>query len=148
MIKQDLLHELLNHLRKQQFVELATCNRDAKPHVSAELSFKICESTLYLLQHMDDPTCANLRENPFVSVATFNIVEVVGYFIYGTVEILEKGEEYEACLREWESKQTKMATDVVVENVRGEKGLKSIRFTYLSPRAFYKISIESIEKVE
>jgi general stress protein 26 len=143
-----LLEELSHHLRKQQFVNMATSTPDGKPHVSPKLYFKNEGSVIYLIEQMKDSAMKNVRANPFVAVSTFDIKEVTGYFVYGRAEITDQGPENKSLLEEWKSKQTKVVADQVVEDVRGEKNIKSIKLAFLPPIAFYKISIDSIEKLD
>ena len=147
-MSKNLLREAKLFLNKQQFLTTGTVDRQGKPHVSPKLLLKAAEKYIYIADYQVKSTYNNLKINPNISVCSFNIVEVFGYHIYGKAQIIERGTMYKNLLRDWQEGQTSRQVDKIIEDVRGECNMRSLKLTFLKPVVIYKVKISSVQKVD
>jgi len=88
---------------------IATASKDGKPNVSPKGSFRVIDDEHVAFGDMLSPrTIANLRENPQVSAIVFSNEPRKGCRIWGTAEILDSGELFEAMAAEYAPKGLKL----------------------------------------
>lgn len=134
-------------LKKQQFVNLATADKQGNPYSSPKILLKYKDNILYLIDYLVGKSAKNIGENKNVSVATFDIEEMKGFHVYGKIEVIPEGDEFDSLLVDWGNRQDKMAAIKVSESVAGKKNMRSMKLTFLKPIEIYKIHVESIDFV-
>jgi uncharacterized pyridoxamine 5'-phosphate oxidase family protein len=143
-----ILKKAFRFLNKQQFVNLGSSSLSSKPHTSPKLIVLVREKYIYLAEDFLEQTYKNIKENPFVSLSSFNIQSMKGFRLNGRAVVVKRGKEYEYLMQKEEKRQVKMATDRVVEKVQGKSNVKSLTMAFLKPVLFYKFSPKSVEYID
>ena len=149
MDQKFFLKEALGFVDRQQYVTVGTTNRSHRPHASLKMVLSAQDRTVFLVDYMAGRTYKNLLQNPYVSISSFDIQNMIGYHLYGKISLITaESKHYRECFESWEARQIRMATDKVVDRVRNNKQTKSLNMAFLKPRFFYKVKANSAEKVE
>ncbi len=143
-----MLKKAFRFLNKQQFVNLGSSSLSAKPHTSPKSIVLLKDKYIYLADDLLEKTYKNIKENPFVSLSSFDIQSMKGFRLYGKAVIVKNGREYEHLIKKEEKRQVMMATERVVEKVQGKSNVKSLTMTFLKPVLFYKFSPKSVEFID
>jgi predicted pyridoxine 5'-phosphate oxidase superfamily flavin-nucleotide-binding protein len=145
--KHDLLKSLLHFLTGGKFINVGTCNLERMPNVAPKLVAKVHGDTIFIVDHVMGTTCANLKENPRVSVSFVNEKAFTGYQLNGTATVMEKGEEFDKLAEEFQKIKTDFIVERIMFNVRtGEKASGSPELSL--PEKFVVLRIKVIEIVE
>ena len=84
---------------------VATADRDGKPNVSAKGSFRVLDNEHVVFSDVASPrTIANLQENPQLAAIVFDPATRHGCRIWGTAEILESGDIFDAAAAQLSSR--------------------------------------------
>lgn len=144
--REKLLHDLLPYLSSGKFVNLATCSLERMPNVAPKLIAKVDKNILYLVDYVIGRTYSNLKENPRVSLSFIDDRTLTGYQLNGTVDILERGEEFEKLAEEFHAIKTKYTVERIVFNLR--TGEKASPLEFALPEQFVILKVKVIEIVE
>ena len=94
-----LSEELKTIIREIHPAYIATASRDGKPNVSAKGSFRVLDDDHLVFTDVKSPrTVANLKENPQVSAIVLDPATRKGVRIWGTAEVLDSGELFDAAV--------------------------------------------------
>ena len=141
-----LLHYLAPYLASGKFINVATCSFERMPNVAPKLIAKVNKNVIYLIDYVIGRTYGNLMENPRVSVSFVDDKTLTGYQLNGTVDILEKGEEFDKLAQEFQDIKTKFTVERIVLNMR--TGEKQAPLEFALPEKFVILKVKVIEIVE
>lgn len=144
--KEDLLASYLPFLSMGRYVNVATCNLQHMPNVAPKLIAKAEKNVVYLIDYVVGTTCANLKENPRVSISFIDEKTLTGYQLNGSVNLLEEGEEFDALAREFQHIKTNLTVERILFNVRS--GVKTSPPELALPERFVIIEVKIFEIVE
>ena len=95
-----LSEDLLYFFKKKEYVYVGTISSDGRPSVALKFLIKIYKDFFYLADFVFGNTWKNLRLNPGVSLSIVNLEDQTGYQISGSAQLIERGEEYRAIIKE------------------------------------------------
>jgi hypothetical protein len=144
--KENFLHGLLPYLSTGKFVNVATCSCERMPNVAPKLIAKVHSNVIYLVDYVMGKTFSNLSENPRISVSFIDDRTLTGYQLNGTVDILEKGEEFKKLSDEFQDIKTKFTVERILFNLR--TGEKASPLEFSLPEKFAILKVKVIEIVE
>ena len=147
-MKKDIIDAFENHVGIQIFATLGTCTRKAMPHNSPKIILEFRRPFLYLIEYHKKYSFKNIKENPCVSVSTFNLSKMTGFHLYGKAEIISKGAVFSRLIRKSEKRRIALCTHEVIEAVQGRPGLQLKAFICLTPVLIYKIRITRIISIQ
>ena len=131
----------------REFVSVGTADRSAKPNNAPKFLLKFEKPYIYLVDYTFATTMENLRSNPVAALSFMDLHNLEGYRLFGTVELIEKGKEFEKLAKEIERKNIPLSTDRVLEGMR--TGKKYEYFALERPDKFVviKFKIEEATKI-
>ncbi|HQP91145.1 MAG TPA: pyridoxamine 5'-phosphate oxidase family protein [Candidatus Omnitrophota bacterium] len=143
LITADLKHFLEN----KEFIYVGTTNPDGRVNVAPKFLVKTENDNIYLADFVFGKTWENLQVNHYVSLATSDTDTLVGFQINGSVEIIDKGPEYEAMLSVLDKKEITFSVEKVIKSI--ERGKKSANHEVVFPDRFifFKVRVEEIVKI-
>ncbi len=144
--RENFLHELLPYLSCGKFVNVGTCSLERMPNVAPKLIAKVHQNVLYLVDYVLGRTFSNLSENPRVSVSFIDDRTLTGYQLNGTVDILQKGDEFEKLAEEFQDIKTRFTVERILFNLRSREKASPLEFAL--PEKFAILKIKVIEIVE
>lgn len=119
-----VIEKALAVLRTEEFVVFATADKNAKPNSAPKLLLKIEGRKAYFIDYSIGKSYENLKVNPEVSLSCIDFDSLFGYRLNGSVEIIENGDVFEECLREFTSRRIQLSVERVVRGVQDGKAHK------------------------
>ncbi len=144
--QERILKNLLTFLSKGKFVNVATCSLERMPNVAPKLVAKVEKNIIYLVDYVMGRSYSNLKENPRVSLSFIDNRRLTGYQLNGSVDILEKGEEFQKLAEEFQEIKTNLTVERILLNMRTGKKEEPIEF--FLPEKFLILKVKVIEVVE
>ena len=138
----SIIENALKLLKKREFVELATADKDGKPNSAPKLLLKTDGKIIYLIDYSMGKTFEDLKVNPRVSLSFIDSNSLFGYKLNGKVEIIVKGAVYDECLKELQEKEIKLTVERVVKGVHTENDYKDFELGMAEHFLVYKVKIE------
>ena len=108
-------------LKGREFLSLATADKTAKPNAAPKFFLKFEKPYIYLIDYSFATTTENLRTNPRASLSFMDLENLEGYRVYGSVELIERGEEFESLKKEVERRNIQLSAQRVIEGSRTGK---------------------------
>ncbi len=139
---------IINFLRSQRFLFIGTSDKRGRPHTSAKPLLKISDNYIYLVDFVVGRTYKNIKRNPKVSLSAVDIEKAIGYQLYGSAEVVDKGEEFRRLSGEMSSKQVKLATERVIQGVRKSTSSLVDALISLKTVSILKIRIKEIGQIK
>ena len=94
-----LSEELKTVIREIHPAYIATAGKDGRPNVSAKGSFRVLDDDHLVFTDVKSPrTVANLKENPQVSAIVLDPATRKSARIWGTAEVFDSGEVFDAAV--------------------------------------------------
>jgi len=146
-MEEILSDNIKEFLKKQEFINIATCDFDNVPNVAPKFLLKIDNDYIFLADYVMGRTYRNLKINPRVSLSTVNTDTLTGYQINGEVEIIEKGSEYKFLIEEFRNKQIQFSVTRIIEGVQKESKHGSFETSLPERIAIFKIKVEEIVEI-
>ena len=138
----------ITHLLKgREFLSVGTADLSGKPNAAPKFFLKYHKPYIYLIDYSFATTTGNLRENPRASLSFMDLENLAGYRLYGSVELVESGEEFHQIAKEVEKKALQLSATRVIEASR--TGKKYEHFELEMPDKFVaiKFRIEESTKI-
>jgi len=146
-MEEILSDNIKEFLKKQEFINIATCDFENIPNVAPKFLLKIDNDYIFLADYVIGRTYRNLKINPRVSLSTVNTDTLTGYQINGKVEIIEKGSEYKSLIEEFRNKQIQFSVTRIIEGVQKESKHGSFEASLPERIAIFKIKVEEIVEI-
>ena len=143
MIKERVL-ELL---RQREFVSVGTADKKGVPNAAPKLLLKIDADFAYLIDYTMARTVENLKKNPIASLSFMDLDNLVGYRLGGSVQLVEKGKEFNKILEELSNKLIALSAKRVIEASRTGKKNQHYELEISKKFVVLKIKIEEIVKI-
>lgn len=142
-----LFKKAVDFLRKREFISVGTCDFEGNPNVAPKLLLKIEGQYIYLIDYIAGRTFTNLKVNPKVSLAFFDIDTLTGYQINGPVEIMENGPVHDKLLKELFAKKVELSVKRIIEGVNKEKGHGAFEMSLPEKVVIFEIQAKEIVEI-
>jgi predicted pyridoxine 5'-phosphate oxidase superfamily flavin-nucleotide-binding protein len=136
------IEKALKVMKVKEFVQVATADKGGKPNSAPKLLLKIEGEIIYFVDYDIGRTFNNLKDNPEVSLSFIDINSLFGYRLNGKVEIIEKGQIYDECLKELGEKKIELSAERIVKGVQDDKAHKDFESEIPERFLVYKVEIE------
>ena len=146
-MKEILTDNIEEFLKKQEFINIATCDFDGRPNVAPKFLLRIEDDYIYLADYVIGRTYRNVKINPRVSLSTLNTDTLIGYQINGSVEIIENGARYKPLLEEFRNKQIQFSVTRIIEGLHKQAKHGTFETSLPERIAIFKISAEEIVEI-
>lgn len=127
----------------REFISVGTSDKDCKPNNAPKFLLKYEKPYVYLIDYSFATTTENLRMNPQAALSFMDLENLEGYRLFGSVELIEKGKEFEKLAGEVERRNIQLSTDRVLEGMR--TGKKYRHFALERPDKFVVIKFKTEE---
>jgi len=131
----------------REFISIATCNFHGRPNVAPKFFLKSENNFIYLVDYVIGATYKNLKINPQVSMSLMDLDNLLGYQINGTVEIIEKGNDYDGLLSEFQAKEISLSTKRIIEGLDRGKKHTSFEVGFSEKVAVFKVKMIEIVEI-
>lgn len=112
---------VIDFLRTQSFVIIASLDKDGFPHTSCKDIVKIDpDGQIYLVDVYHGVTAENIRRNSQVSISVVDEHKYMGYCLKGIAKLMPKDISLEI-IRTWEDKITSRLTKRLLKNLAEDK---------------------------
>jgi predicted pyridoxine 5'-phosphate oxidase superfamily flavin-nucleotide-binding protein len=138
----SIIKKALELLKKREFITVATADKRGKPNAAPKFVLKVNDRTVYFIDYSIGKTFENIKANPEVSLSFINIHSLVGYRLNGKVEIIEKGEIYDECLKDLREKEIELSVERIVKGVKDGKSHKGFELEIPERFLVYVVKIE------
>jgi predicted pyridoxine 5'-phosphate oxidase superfamily flavin-nucleotide-binding protein len=147
MIK--LTNEVYDFFKNQTFVIVTTLDPDGSPHDSCKDIIRISRGgRIYLLDLYLKSTFNNLKNNSKMCIAQVNEESFTGYCLKGTGKSVKIKRLTPGIMSVWQRKITARITNRIINNLKKEKGQKSVHPESLLPRPEYIIVLDVKEIID
>jgi len=137
----------LEFLGKKDFVSVATCDLDATPNAAPKFLLKIEDSYIYLVDYVIGKTCQNIKENPKVSLSFLDTETLTGYQVNGSVDILDKGNEYKKILDELLEKKIDLSAKRIIEGISTGKTHQTFELSISERIVVLKVKAQEVVEI-
>jgi len=134
-------------LKDREFITVATCDLNGQPNAAPKFFLKVEGNFIYLVDYAIGTTWENLRINPVVSLSFMDPDMLIGYQINGSVEIIDKGQEYDKILAEFQEKEIGLSAKRIVEGVYRGKRHESFEVTLPERVVIFKLKILDVAEI-
>ena len=134
-------------LKGREFVSVGTADKKGKPNAAPKFLLKFEKPHIYLIDYSFATTTANLRSNPQASLSFMDLDNLEGYRLYGSVELVERGEEFERIAGEVERKNIQLSAERVIEGSRTGKRYEHYALERPNKFVVIKFKIEETTKI-
>jgi predicted pyridoxine 5'-phosphate oxidase superfamily flavin-nucleotide-binding protein len=143
----SMLKKIIQILHDREFVNVATCDLECRPNAAPKFFLKLHERQVYLIDYTRGRTCQNLKVNPRASLSFVDIDSLSGYQINGSVQILERGEEYDAIAGELRQREIDLSTKRIIEGVAREKRHGNYEVALPDDFVLLKVAVKEIVEI-
>ncbi len=137
-----VIKEAIELIKKVEFVGLATADATGKPNSAPKFFLKADDLSVYLIDYAIGRSAANIKANPRVSLSFVDMNSLVGYRLSGNARMVEKGQDYDDCIKELHEKKIDLTAKRVIEGVRKDKTVETYELSLSEDILIYKIDIE------
>ena len=134
-------------IKKREFVSVATCDFKGRPNVAPKFILKIKDNFIYFVDHVLGTTYDNLKLNPRVSISVMDLDALIGYQINGSVEIVEKGKDFEEMINELKEREINLSVQRIIEGIDKGKSHESFEVMLSEKVAILKVKIEEAVEI-
>jgi len=138
----SIIKKALELLKAREFITVATADKRGKPNAAPKFVLKVNDRTVYFIDYSIGKTFENIKTNPEVSLSFINIHSLIGYRLNGKVEIIEKGEIYDECLKDLREKEIELSVERIVKGVKDGKSHKGFELEIPERFLVYVVKIE------
>ena len=138
----SVIEKALELLKVREFIAVATADKIGKPNSAPKFVLKVNGRIVYFIDYSIGKTFENIKVNPEVSLSLININSILGYRLNGKVEIIEKGEIYNECLKELREKEIELSVERIVKGVKDGKSHKEFESELPERFLVYVVKIE------
>ncbi|MDD5432326.1 MAG: pyridoxamine 5'-phosphate oxidase family protein [Candidatus Omnitrophica bacterium] len=143
-----MIKKRINELLKMRnFISVATCDFKGRPNAAPKFLLRCEDSTIYLVDYTIGRTWENLKMNPRVGLSFMDTESLRGYQINGSVQILEKGAEYDDIVKELEQKEINLSTERIINAITTGKRHESYELAIPKKFVIFKVSIEEAVEI-
>ena len=138
---------IIEILKEQEFLYVATTDSHDLPNVAPKFLLKVQNQFIYLIDYYINKTWENLKASPHVSLGFVDRDTLTGYRLNGTVEIIDKGAEFDKIVQEVRKKEVSFTAERIIEGVKKEKKYQNFEVIYPEHFVIFKVAIEEILEI-
>ena len=142
-----LTKKISGFLKNREFISVATCDLNSRPNAAPKFLLKIEDNLIYLIDYHFSRTWENLKINPRASLSFTNTDNLTGYQINGSVQIIDKGQEYNKILHELREKEINLSVKRIIDGVYREKTHESFEVAMPDHFIVFKVKIEEVVEI-
>jgi len=142
-----MLDKIKRILTKREFISVATSDFSGRPNAAPKFFLKLEHGFVYLVDYTIGRTWENLKSNPRVSLSLMDTDSLYGYQINGSVEIIDKGEEYHKIMNELLQKEIDLSVKRITEAVVSGKVHESFEVAIPKRIIVFKVKIEEVAEI-
>jgi predicted pyridoxine 5'-phosphate oxidase superfamily flavin-nucleotide-binding protein len=131
-------------LKIREFVSVATCDLDGRPNAAPKFVLKLENNFIYLVDYSIGRTSQNLKINPRISISFMDNDALMGYQLNGSVEIINRGEEYDILVKDLSQKELDLSTRRIIEGVTQGKPHERFELSLSEKFIIFKVKVEEI----
>ena len=135
-------------IESREFISVASCDLENRPNAAPKFLLKVEASHIYLVDYILGRTFRNLKVNPRVSLSLFDNSALVGYQINGSVEIIDRGPEYQSALDELARKEIDLSATRVIEGVIKGHVHKNYEVAASQQFVILKVKVEEVIQIQ
>lgn len=139
--------KIVDLLKSRGFVSVATCNLEARPNAAPKFILKLENNFIYLVDYSIGRTSQNLAVNPRVSISLMDNDTLMGYQLNGPVEVISKGQEYDALVKDLSQKELELSTLRIIEGVTKGKPHEGFELGLSEKFIIFKVRVEEIVEI-
>jgi len=137
----------LEFLKTKDFVSVATSDLNATPNAAPKFLLKVAQGYIYLVDYVIGKTCQNIKKNPKVSLSFLDTDSLIGYQVNGSVEILDKGDEYDGILSELLEKKIDLSAKRIIEGVSTGKSHQTFELSLSDRFVVLKVKVKEVVEI-
>lgn len=134
-------------LKGREFLSVATADRDGRPNAAPKFLLKFEKPYIFLIDYSFATTTKNLKANPRACVSFMDLENLEGYRLYGSVELIERGKEFEDIAKEVERRNIQLSAQRVIEGSRTGKKHKHFEIEQPDKFTVIKLKIEESTRI-
>ncbi|MFH0855359.1 MAG: pyridoxamine 5'-phosphate oxidase family protein [Candidatus Omnitrophota bacterium] len=134
-------------LKNREFVSVATCDLEGRPNAAPKFVLKVDSNFVYLVDYSVGRTSRNLAVNPRISISFMDNDTLMGYQLNGPVELIKKGQEYDALVRDLLQKELELSTRRIIEGVTKGKPHEGFELSLSERFVMFKVKVEEIVEI-
>ena len=140
---------IISHLLKgREFLSVATANKSGKPHAAPKFLLKFEKPYAYLVDFSFATTMENLKTNPQAALSFMDLDRLEGYRLYGSVELIEHGAEFEQLAKEVEKRILGLSAQRVIDGSRTGKRHEHFELEMSDKFTVIKLKIEETTRID
>lgn len=139
--------EINQLLKSREFISIATCDLADQPNAAPKFFLKLEDGHIYLVDYSIGRTWRNLQVNPRASLSLMDTEKLVGYQVNGTVEIIDKGGEFEKIMHELVEREVTLSAKRIIEGVTSGKKHTNFELDISKKFAILKIKVEEVAQI-
>ncbi len=134
-------------LKTREFISVATADFNGQPNAAPKFFLKLENNFIYLVDYTIGKTWENLKANPYISLSFMEPDTLIGYQINGSVEIIEKGPEYDKMMGEFREREVNLSAKRIIEGLYRGKGHETFELALPERVIIFKIKLEDIAEI-
>ena len=134
-------------LKSREFVSVATCDLEGRPNAAPKFVLKLENNFIYLVDYIVGRTSRNLEVNPRISISFMDNDTLMGYQLNGSVELIDKGQEYDSLVRDLSQKELELSTRRIIEGVTKGKSHEGFELSLSETFVIFKVKVEEIVEI-
>lgn len=142
-----LRSKALEFLKTKDFVSVGTSDLNAMPNAAPKFLLRIEDGYIYLVDYVIGKTYQNIKKNPKVSISFLDTETLIGYQVNGSVEILDKGNEYDGILSELLEKKIDLSAKRIIEGVSTGKTHKTFELSLSDRFVVLKVKVKEVVEI-
>ena len=142
-----ITREVQEFLRDNVFITVGTSDSHGKPRIAPKLLLKVEGDYIYIIDYVIGKMWQNIKINPHVSLSVMNIDTLVGYQINGSAQIIAKGKEYTALLKQYQDKQVQSSAERILEGIRRDKTHGIFEISFSEKMVVFKVKAEEVVEI-
>lgn len=137
----------LELLKKREFVSVATADFKGMPNAAPKFLLKVEGNFVYLVDYTIGRTWKNININPRVSLSFIDSDTLLGYQLNGSVDIIDKRQEYDSVLKEMADKKINLSTKRIIEGISRGKAHQFFELAISERFIVFKVRIEEVVEI-
>ena len=137
----------LELLKNREFVSVASCDLERRPNAAPKFVLKVEHHFVYLVDYSVGRTSRNLAVNPRISISFMDNDTLMGYQLNGSVEIISKGQAYDALVKDIAQRELELSTQRIIEGVTKGKSHGGFELSLSEKFVIFKARVEEIIEI-
>lgn len=142
-----MLKKIKKLMDAQQFLNLATANKDAVPNVAPKFMLSYTDTEIVLADYTIAKTFENIKVNPIVAIPVMDELTLNGYQIKGRARLVIDGKEHKKLYTAMQEKIVKLSVERIVRGIHA--GRESANFEVCLPEkmTFIVVTVHTLTEI-